>query len=123
MIVFNIHHSLDTKFVELVKKLNFIFDKCAVAKSESVKLIIRFKLFNKKVILPAFAYFLYLQMYFWVGTLHGWTGPLRRKVGRKKVLAGLAPSSKTVRSLMRTPCPAKPFVKIYQKVISVNSLE
>jgi hypothetical protein len=40
MIVFNIHHSLDTKFVELVKKLNFIFDKLTVAKSEFVKLFI-----------------------------------------------------------------------------------
>jgi hypothetical protein len=45
MNVFNIDHSADTEFIEIVKTLNFIFDKLNVAKSEFVKLFLRFKFF------------------------------------------------------------------------------
>ncbi len=45
------------------------------------------------------------------------------KEGGIQVLVGLDPSNQTVRSLLRTDCPAKPAGKINQKAGSVNSLK
>ena len=54
---------LDTKFLGLVKMLNYTFDEFTVTKSESVKYFLCF--LYEKVILINFAIFIYLQMYFW----------------------------------------------------------
>jgi hypothetical protein len=45
-------------------------------------------------------------------SMHDSTGPFPRKEGGIEVLAGLAPSSQTVGSLLRTPWLAKPVGKI-----------
>ncbi len=47
-----------------------------------------------------------------MGTLHGSVGTFPHKEGGIQMLAGLAPSSQTVGSLLRTPLLAKPAGKM-----------
>jgi hypothetical protein len=90
-----------------------MFDEFIVAKSEFVK---HFKL--KKSNFRNWLIFQYLQMYFWgVGTMHGCASAFPRKEGGIQVLAGLAPSSQIVRSLLRTTLPASQHRKIHPKCV------
>jgi hypothetical protein len=86
------------------------FDKLTFAKSEFVKLFFLFA-FAKKVILLTFLFF-YLQTFFCAGvgvggTLCDYAKAFPGKEGGIQVLAGLAPSSQTVGTSLRTPWPAK----------------
>jgi hypothetical protein len=58
----------------------------------------------KKVIVPIFVFFNYLQMYFCGGYAAQLSGrvPLRKRLGYRQVLAGLALSSQTVGSTNMT---------------------
>jgi hypothetical protein len=90
---------VDTEFAGLVKMSNFVFDKFTVAKSEFVKLFLLFF----KVISPNFVICLYLQMHFW-GRVHCKAAQacfLGRRVGYRKVFAGLAPYNQTVGFLIK----------------------
>ncbi len=55
--------------------------------------------------------------------LCGCAGTFPVKDGWIQVLAGLAPSSQTVQSLLRTPWQEKPTRKIYPKKNSANLLQ
>ncbi len=78
-----------------------MFDNLAVAKIELVKLFLYFLL--KKVISQNFdKFYLYLQMYFWVGTLHNCAGEFPERRERIQGLSSLAPSSLIVGSSLRT---------------------
>jgi hypothetical protein len=57
-------------------------------------------------------------MFFWVGMTHGCTGAFTRKKGGIEFLAGPAPSSQTVGSLLRTPWLAKLTIKIVKYYIN-----
>ncbi len=56
-------------------------------------------------------------MYFWGGYAMQLYGYIPYKGGGIHLLAGLAPSRKTVGSILRTPWPAFPARKLLQKVI------
>jgi hypothetical protein len=51
--------------------------------------------------------------FFGGGMLYGWSDMFSKKEGGIQVMAGLAPSSQTVKSLLRAPLPAKPARKFY----------
>ncbi len=110
----------DIRFIGLVKTSNFTFDKFTVVKTEFIKVFLRFiqvKQLN-------FANFIILAKVFFAG---GYIAQLCRgipkKEGRIQVVAGLAPSSQTVGSLLRRVSPAKLAGKKWQKVNTVNSLQ
>jgi hypothetical protein len=68
------------------------------------------------VVLPNFAnFFILANVLLGVGTLDSCVGMFPRTEGGIKVLAGLAPSSQTVGSLLRTPWLAKSARNIWQK--------
>jgi len=58
-----------------------------------------------------------------LGSPHGCVVAFSWKERGIQVLAGLAPSSQTVRALFRAPWLALPVEKVRQKVILVNSLQ
>ncbi len=74
--------------------------------------------FNEQPISPTFSN---LQTYFLLWVCCAAVFPC--KEGGIQVLAGLAPSSQTIGSLLRTPWLAKPATKIWQNVSSPNSLQ
>jgi hypothetical protein len=111
----------DTEFIGLLEMSNFTFDKIAVAKSEFVKLFfLFFKL--KKWFHQILLILLYLQMCFWGEYAMQLYRCINRKEGWDTGVAGQAPSSQTVESLLRAPWPETPGTKIWQKEGSVISL-
>jgi hypothetical protein len=70
--------------------------------------------------LPLTNIFILANVFLGVGMLHGFTGIFSRKEGGIQVLEGLAPSTQTVGSLLRTPWLTKPDRKIAPKVLIRN---
>jgi hypothetical protein len=121
---------VDIVFVGLVKTSNFLFNELTVAKSEFFKPFLRFLCFikksffyrillifilaNVKVFLQNFANFYTCKCIFVLGMPHSCAGVFPRKKGGICLLAGLAPSSQTVGSLLRRPLPGLPARKIQQ---------
>jgi hypothetical protein len=72
---------------------------------------------NKNVISPKFAIFNICKCTFGVDMFCIYTGTFPARESGKQVLAGLAPSSQTIESLLIIPFPTKPEGKNWQKVI------
>ncbi len=120
---YNHNYNIGGRFVDFLTSPNFTFDKLTLVNSEFVKLFLWF-FFYEKVISSNFAKLLYLRIYFWGrGMPHGCVGMFPGKEGGIQVLAGLAPSYKTVGSLLWTPHLASPTVKIWRKRKLMNTLQ